>query len=681
VLDPSVADAGRPAPPRNLDQKIPNLAYIQGQGNEYNQCNPKSATDKARADFNHREKNRHMSKKRSRVSATRRGPTDRETEKQETAETGKHGQAARETVESIVMAIVLAFLFRAFVAEAFVIPTGSMAPTLMGQHKDIVCPMCHFEYRVGASIEIDNQAVPGPRGTVLVPRQGTVVATTCPLCRYRMKLDLTHDADHSTFVGDRILVSKFLYDFSSPKRWDVIVFKFPFNAKENYIKRLVGLPGETLRIFHGDIYVENGRTDGFHMARKPDTKLLAMLQLVSDTRYLPDRLLEIGWPLRWQGWSADVADAAHRWSTPDHGHTYATEGVAGKDLWLRYHHIVPSQDDWSEVEAGRTPPDLADRRGQLITDFYAYNAFTWIESYRLDELAKDPETPLEADYPAARFGRGTLSPEGTLGLDWVGDLALESDVEVKGKQGEVLLQLVRGGVHYICRIDVATGNAALSMDGNGGEFTTDDQQTSSARPAGKTPLSGPGNYSIRFTNVDAELRLWINGKRIKFDEPTTYVLAESVQPSWSPNEPGDLAPVGIGTRGVALRVERLRVLRDVYYVATHGTPAHEYRLAIGPREIESILRDPTRWAATRLFDERAELIEQLDSDQFFPMGDNSPQSSDARLWPEHFFTRDLLIGKALLIYWPHQWPIVDPIRDKPIPLIGIPNVKRMRLIH
>ena len=44
--------------------------------------------------------------------------------------------AIRETIESVVIAFVLAFLFRTFEAEAFVIPTGSMAPTLMGRHKD-----------------------------------------------------------------------------------------------------------------------------------------------------------------------------------------------------------------------------------------------------------------------------------------------------------------------------------------------------------------------------------------------------------------------------------------------------------------------------------------------------------------------------------------------------------------
>src|SRR3954469_21522984 len=61
--------------------------------------------------------------------------------------------AIRETVESIVIAFVLAFFFRTFEAEAFVIPTGSMAPTLMGRHKDVVCPKCNCRYQVSASEE------------------------------------------------------------------------------------------------------------------------------------------------------------------------------------------------------------------------------------------------------------------------------------------------------------------------------------------------------------------------------------------------------------------------------------------------------------------------------------------------------------------------------------------------
>ena len=66
-------------------------------------------------------------------------------------------QSNRETVESIVVAVILAFLFRTFVAEAFVIPTGSMAPTLMGNHKDVACEKCGFRYQGGASSENEDR--------------------------------------------------------------------------------------------------------------------------------------------------------------------------------------------------------------------------------------------------------------------------------------------------------------------------------------------------------------------------------------------------------------------------------------------------------------------------------------------------------------------------------------------
>ena len=79
----------------------------------------------------------------------------------------------RDTVESLVVAFVLAFLFRTFEAEAFVIPTGSMAPTLMGAHKDLNCPNCTFQYQIGASSEEDQFAQQrGPRGAAGAGRVG-----------------------------------------------------------------------------------------------------------------------------------------------------------------------------------------------------------------------------------------------------------------------------------------------------------------------------------------------------------------------------------------------------------------------------------------------------------------------------------------------------------------------------
>src|SRR5690606_3148333 len=67
-------------------------------------------------------------------------------------------EGIRETIESVVVAFILAFLFRAFEAEAFVIPTGSMAPTLYGRHKEMDCRECGTLFAVGASDEVDKDS-------------------------------------------------------------------------------------------------------------------------------------------------------------------------------------------------------------------------------------------------------------------------------------------------------------------------------------------------------------------------------------------------------------------------------------------------------------------------------------------------------------------------------------------
>src|SRR3954469_1133508 len=61
------------------------------------------------------------------------------------------GPNVKETLESILVAFVLAFIFRCFVVEAFVIPTGSMAPTLLGAHTRHQCPECGYRFDVNFS--------------------------------------------------------------------------------------------------------------------------------------------------------------------------------------------------------------------------------------------------------------------------------------------------------------------------------------------------------------------------------------------------------------------------------------------------------------------------------------------------------------------------------------------------
>ena len=568
------------------------------------------------------------------------------------ASEASQGRAFRETLESIAIAVVLAFLFRAFVAEAFVIPTGSMAPTLQGRHMDVFCDQCDYQYRSGASIENDGG--------------GEVVATSCPMCGYTMRLDKVQNPNHRSFSGDRILVSKFAYEIGSPQRWDVLVFKYPGNAKQNYIKRLVGLPEETLRIRHGNIYVRPEEDadlgeGGFRVARKPPRKIQAMLQQIHDTDHLAEELVRAGWPSRWQDWANPESPT---WEVDSGGSWFETCGTHEGTAWLRYRHVVARDGDWDDLQRGRIPRTLRDSSplGELISDYYAYNDGV--------ERSNMPGRP--------------LVPRRSWGLHWVGDLSVEALVQVQGSDGHVLLDLVQGGVHYTCRIDVATGEAELAIDAGRRPFECDRGERV-VHPRAPTRVRGPGHYRLQFANVDDQLVLWVNRRLVTFDGPTTYRSEGDVVPRWSPEDAGDLEPAGIGSQGAALSISRLKMYRDVYYISsTHETSETDYAERFGDREILEVFRSPASWEETRIFASRRPHAEfDLGPDAYFPIGDNSPQSRDARLWshPQHFAAgvgpppsvrRDLLTGKALLIYWPHPW-------NHPIPFF--PNFRGMGLIR
>jgi len=81
--------------------------------------------------------------------------------------------AFREIVETVVFVVVLVLLLRSFLAEAFVIPTGSMATTLLGYHREVDCPECGFRFPLNMSKEIDPQD----------PAREVVTGCVCPNCR------------------------------------------------------------------------------------------------------------------------------------------------------------------------------------------------------------------------------------------------------------------------------------------------------------------------------------------------------------------------------------------------------------------------------------------------------------------------------------------------------------------
>ncbi len=122
----------------------------------------------------------------------------------------------RENLETAAVAIVMALVLKYFTLEAFQIPTGSMQPTLMGL-----------------------DATRGNAG-------GSGVR-----------------------VFDRILVDKLVPFFRDPERWEVWVFLFPLDRSNRYIKRVVGMPGEELKVAFGDLFVRRTPQEEWKILRKP----------------------------------------------------------------------------------------------------------------------------------------------------------------------------------------------------------------------------------------------------------------------------------------------------------------------------------------------------------------------------------------------------------------------------
>jgi signal peptidase I len=67
--------------------------------------------------------------------------------------------------------------------------------------------------------------------------------------------------ENTILVGDRVVTLRLSYLFSDPQRGDIIVFPFPDNEKEDYIKRIMGLPGETIEGKDGLVYIDGEPLD------------------------------------------------------------------------------------------------------------------------------------------------------------------------------------------------------------------------------------------------------------------------------------------------------------------------------------------------------------------------------------------------------------------------------------
>ncbi len=67
--------------------------------------------------------------------------------------------------------------------------------------------------------------------------------------------------------GERVLVAKFYYRITEPQRGDIIVFRYPIDKRKNLIKRVIGLPGEKIKIANGMVYINEEPLQGEKFGR------------------------------------------------------------------------------------------------------------------------------------------------------------------------------------------------------------------------------------------------------------------------------------------------------------------------------------------------------------------------------------------------------------------------------
>ncbi len=156
------------------------------------------------------------------------GPaTEMDQESQARVRSGRLGQTLREVLETVALTILIFLVVRSLV-QNFKVEGSSMEPTLRHNQYLLVARFVYFAVDFGAVKEFL-----GPLGGLL------------PL------------------PGGRV------YLFQPPQRGDIVVFRFPNDPSRDFIKRIIGLPGETVEVRNGQVYINGQPLEEPYLRERP----------------------------------------------------------------------------------------------------------------------------------------------------------------------------------------------------------------------------------------------------------------------------------------------------------------------------------------------------------------------------------------------------------------------------
>ncbi|MHC5054088.1 MAG: signal peptidase I [Planctomycetota bacterium] len=548
------------------------------------------------------------------------GHPDRAPEKE------KHEKSAtRSFIETVVTVVVLVLLLRWLLIEAFKIPSSSMEPTLIGH----------------------------------------------------------------PYHGDRVLAWKPSRYIGTPSRWSVLVFvKHPDRdeirggetSDRNFIKRLVGLPGENVLIAGGDIFLRGEGDEGFAIARKPAGVQERVWHTVHEaegeewpdgkSNGKPDNKPDNG-PARWEtgeGLERDPETGAisgraegRVWARFATNHYDDDRGVV-TSLFLRSARLgleCPHCGEGFEadISTARTrlgcPSTECGRWLDILKDELVVDDAGVLEcrnptckrfiGNRRKDLAATGRCPhcereLDEDRLATAMGVPGRYPPLRDAEEPVSDIRVSLDVSAAGDEngearGRAFVEIALDDDRYAAEVPLAGGRARVT----GPAWP---EGIESAAPV--APFEPGAARRVSFAHVDQKVVLKIGGETI---------IEKAYDAGWEVRAGGPKTnSVRLGLEDAEATFDKMKIERDLHYIARGSPNVMEYYSSARRRWEAEPVRQLSGLGASACDGDAVRTRVPIGQAEFLMLGDNSPSSDDGRRWG--YVARGDLVGKAFVLFWP-----------------------------